>query len=254
MKLKDIYTFLDSIAPFSTQADFDNAGFLVGDREAEFLGGVVALDVTSGAIEYAKEKGANLIVSHHPVIFDPLRDVTASGLVYKLIENGISVISAHTNLDMATGGINDVLCELLNLNNIKGAVPCGNCFEARIGKTDGEFTPHEFGNLLSAAFPGTAIKYVCGKCDIKRVGVCSGSGGSLLQAMAAEGVNAFVTADVKHNVFLEAAELGISLYDCGHFATEDIIVEPLAETLNQKFGNFSAYHSDIICSALSFGE
>ena len=250
MKLKDIYEFLDSIAPFSTQADFDNAGFLVGDKNAEFKGGVVALDVTSGAIEYAKEKGANLIVTHHPVIFDPLREVTASGLVYKLIENGISVISAHTNLDMAKGGINDTLCEMLDLKGVEGAVPWGDCFEARIGETDNPLTPDEFGNLLSTTFSGTAIKYVCGKGDVKKVGVCSGSGGSLLLELAKEGIDAFVTADVKHNVFLEAAELGISLYDCGHFATEDIIVEPLAKTLNQKFGNFSTYHSNIIKSAL----
>lgn len=251
MKLKCIYEFLDSIAPFSTQLDFDNAGFLVGDPEAEFKGGVVALDVTSDAIEYALSLGANLIVTHHPVIFDPLRAVTADSLVYKLVKNGISVISAHTNLDMAEGGINDTLCEMLGLENIAGVIPAGDCFEARVGELDEELTSDEFGNLLSETFSGTGIKYVCGRKNIKKVGVCSGSGGSLLQDMAADGVDAFVTADVKHNVFLEAAEAGISLYDCGHYATEDVIVKPLAERLNQQFGGFSEHHSDIIKSVLA---
>jgi len=251
MKLKDVYEFLDSIAPFSTQADFDNAGFLVGDREAEFTGGVVALDVTSGAIEKAKEQGANLIVSHHPVIFDPIRDVTADSLVYKLISSGISVISAHTNLDRAEGGINDILCELLELQNVKGVLPDGEVYEARVGELETELTPDEFGNLMTECFPEVGIKYVCGSKNIKKVGVCSGAGGSLLGGMIAEGVDAFVTADVKHNVFLEAAEAGVSLYDCGHYSTEDIIVAPLTKLLNQKFGGFSEHHSHLIKSAIS---
>ena len=251
MKLIEVYEYINSFAPFATQADFDNAGFLVGDREAELTGGVVALDVTSGAIEYAKSIGANLIVSHHPVIFDPLREVTAHSLVYKLIESGISVISAHTNLDRADGGINDVLCELLELQNVKGVLPDGEVFEARVGELPTELTPDEFGNLLTACFPQTAIKYVAGDRNVNRVGVCSGAGGSLLIGMIAEGVDAFVTADVKHNVFLEAAESGLSLYDCGHYSTEDIIVSPLTEKLNRKFGGFSEYHSDLIKSVIS---
>ncbi len=254
MKLREIYDYIDSFAPFQTQADFDNAGFLVGDPEEEFKGGVVALDVTSGAIEYAKSIGANLIVSHHPVIFDPLKGVTANSLVYKLIKSGISVISAHTNLDRAKGGINDKLCELLGLQNIEGVLPDREVFEARVGELQEELTPDEFGNLLSNIFCGTGIKYVCGEKNIKRVGVCSGAGGSLLSDMATLGVDAFVTADVKHNVFLEAAELGISLYDCGHYATEDIIVHPMKEKLDGKFGSFSEYHSDIIKSVLYFEE
>ena len=246
MKLKEIYEYINTFAPFETQADFDNAGFLVGDKEAEFSGGVVTLDVTSGAIEYAKSIGANLIVSHHPVIFDPLREVTADSLVYKLIESGISVISAHTNLDRAVGGINDKLCELLGLRNTEGVLPDGEVFEARVGELQEELTPDEFGNLLTMCFPAVGIKYVVGEKNIKRVGVCSGAGGSLLEGMIREGVDAFVTADIKHNVFLEAAEHGLSLYDCGHYSTEDIIVQPIAQMLEQEFGSFSEYHSGLI--------
>ena len=250
MKLKEIYEYINSFAPFSTQADFDNAGFLVGDKDAEFSGGVVALDVTSGAIEFAVEVGANLIVSHHPVIFDPIREITADSLIYKLIKNDIAVISAHTNLDRAEGGINDELCSLLGLEKVEGILPDGEVFEARVGELPVELTPDEFGNLLTACFPAVGIKYVAGEKTIKKVGVCSGAGGSLLGGMLLEGVDAFVTADVKHNVFLEAAESGLSLYDCGHYSTEDIIVHPLREKLNDKFGGFSEYHSDLIKSVM----
>ncbi len=252
MKLKEIFEYINSFAPFSTQADFDNAGFLVGDENAEFSGGIVALDITDGAIEFAKKKGANLIVTHHPVIFEPLKSVTAESLVYKLIKNDISVISAHTNLDMAEGGINDTLCKILELENVSGIIPSGDCYEARIGELEA-LTPDEFGNYLSGIFSGS-VKYVCGNRSIKRVAVCSGSGGSLLKDVAKSGADAFVTADVKHNVFLDASHLGISLYDCGHFDTEDIIISPLKVRLQEKFGNFSEYHSDIIKSVLQFEE
>ncbi len=249
MKLKEIYDFLDSIAPFKTQCDFDNAGFLVGDINEEFKGAVVALDVTEGAIKYAESIGANLIISHHPVIFEPLKSVTCESLVYRLIKSGINVISAHTNLDMAEGGINDKLAELIGLENVGKIVPEGEVFAARMGEIPEEMSADEFGLYLKGIFSG-AIKYCDPEKPIKRIAICSGSGGSLLEEIAKEGADAFVTADVKHNVFLDAAHLGISIYDCGHFDTEDIIVKPLCNTLNERFGEgFFEYHSELIKTA-----
>lgn len=249
MKLKEIYDFLDSFAPFKSQSDFDNAGFLVGDINEEFKGAVVALDVTEGAIEYAQSIGANLIISHHPVIFEPLRSVTADGLIFRLIRSGISVISAHTNLDMAEGGINDKLSELLGLENVRKIVPEGEVFAARIGEIPEEMTADELGLYLKGIFSG-AIKYCDPARPLKRIAVCSGSGGSLLEEIAKEGADAFITADVKHNVFLDSARLDIAIYDCGHFDTEDIIVSPLTDALNERFeGGFSEYHSELIKTA-----
>ncbi len=249
MKIKEIYDFLDSFAPFKTQSDFDNAGFLVGDINDEFKGAVVALDVTEGAIEYAESIGANLIISHHPVIFEPLKEVTANSLVYRLIKSGVSVISAHTNLDMAEGGINDKLAKLLDLKNIEKIIPEGEVFAARMGELSDEMTADEFGLYLKGIFSG-AVKYSDSNASIKKVAVCSGSGGSLLEEVKNSGADAFVTADVKHNVFLDAHLLSVAIFDCGHFDTEDIIVSPLVDALNQRFdGNFSEYHSEIIKTA-----
>lgn len=236
----EIFEYINSIAPFSTQLDFDNAGFLVGNINDTFLGGVTTLDVTESAIDYAISKGANLIVSHHPVIFEPLKSVTANDLVFKLIKNGISVISAHTNLDMADGGVNDELCNILELQDVKGILPEGEVCSARLGSLKEPLTADDFAAFLKEKLGGN-IKYV-GEGEIKTVAVCSGSGGSLLYDLISKKPDAFVTADVKHNVFLDASHLKLALYDCGHFNTEDIIVKPLCKKLNARFGYFYEHH------------
>ncbi len=236
----EIYDYINTLAPFSTQLDFDNAGFLIGDKNDTFLGGIVALDVTDSTIDYALSKGANLIVSHHPIIFEPLKSVTANDLVYKLIKNGISVISAHTNLDMAEGGVNDELCNLLQLQDVKGILPEGEVFGARLGRLNTPISADDFAAFLKEKLGGN-IKYV-GEGDIKTVAVCSGSGGSLLFDVISYKPDAFVTADIKHNVFLDASHLKLALYDCGHFNTEDIIVKPLCKKLNARFGYFYEHH------------
>lgn len=236
----EIYDYINTLAPFSTQLDFDNAGFLIGDKNDTFLGGIVALDVTDSTIDYALSKGANLIVSHHPIIFEPLKSVTANDLVYKLIKNGISVISAHTNLDMADGGVNDELCNVLGLIDTQGILPEGEVYSARLGRLKEPLSADEFAIKLKEKLGGN-IKYV-GEGDIKTVAVCSGSGGSLLFDVISYKPDAFVTADVKHNVFLDASHLNVALYDCGHFNTEDIIVKPLCKKLNSRFGYFYEYH------------
>lgn len=248
MKLQCVYDYLDKLAPFSTQMEFDNAGFLVGSTDEELTSAVVTLDVTDGAIEYAKNIGANLIVTHHPVIFNPLKNVLSTSLIYKLIKNNIAVISAHTNLDMAKGGVNDTLCKVIGLKKVKSVIPCGDCFEARIGELPKPLSADEFAAHLKTAL-GCTVKY-SGEGTIKTVGVCSGSGGDLLEDMKNLSVDAFVTADVKHSMFIFADTLGVSLYDCGHFNTEDIIVEPLCESLNKNVAmlKFFPYHSEIIKS------
>ena len=235
-KMFDVFDYLDSRFPFCTQLGFDNAGFLVGDRGEELKKGVVALDITDAAIDFAKEAGANLIVSHHPVIFEPLRSVTENDIVYKLIKNGISAICAHTNLDMCDGGVNDCLCRAIGLENTVGALPEGDVDSARLGELTAPLSANDFAEMLKSKLH-CAVKYTDSKKTIKKVGVCSGSGGSMLFDIAKLSADAFVTADVKHNIFLDAKHLGISIFDCGHFETENVVVAPLCEQLNDNFDN-----------------
>ena len=247
MKIKEVYDFLDSFAPFKNQLDFDNAGFLIGDVNAEVKGIVVTLDITDEVIKFAINKNANLIITHHPVIFEPLKSVLSDSLVFSLIKNDINVISAHTNLDMAQGGVNDKLCEIIGLENIEGVFQNGEVYEARIG-TISETDADTFAKYLKEKLGGM-IKYTKGADKIKTVGICSGSGGSMLYDMAKLGVDAFVTADIKHNILLDAEHLNIAIFDCGHFNTEDIIVSPIKNKLEEKFHMPTfEFHSDIIKS------
>ena len=233
MKVCDILEFLESVAPKSTALDFDNVGLLVGDPEAEVSGILVSLDCFDEVIDRAEDLDANLIITHHPIIFSPLKTVTADSLVYKLIEKGISVISCHTNLDLAEGGVNDALCTALGLYDIE-TDQATDGFLLRIGVLDEIEDPYSFARHIKENLGGS-VKFVAGDRDIERVAVCSGSGGDYLWDAVRLGADALVTADVKHHIFIEAGRLGISVYDAGHFNTEDVIVAPLCRDISAAF-------------------
>ncbi len=118
--VKDIYNYIDKIAPFNSAMDFDNCGMLVGNYSAVVNKVLLSLDITSSVIQEAKEIGANLIISHHPVIFNPIKRLDSNSMPYLLAKNDINAICAHTNLDMADGGVNSSLANLLDLKNVEG--------------------------------------------------------------------------------------------------------------------------------------
>lgn len=246
-RVKDIYQYIDSIAPFATQLDFDNAGLLVGRGSADVTRVLVALDVTQAVIREAAELGAQLIVSHHPVIFHPLKAVAEGDVtgekVLLLAECGIAVICAHTNLDAAQGGVNDQLAQRLGLCEIgqlcqDGVDGQGRPYGiGRVGtrKTRDRMDAADFARTVKHALGAADVRYVDAGKPVCRVAVGGGSCGSMLADVLAAGCDTFVTADVKYDVFLEAKELGINLLDAGHFATENVVTEPLAESLKRAF-------------------
>ena len=233
MTVNDIYTYLNDKYNFSTALSYDNPGHLVGSLQNTVTGIVVCLDCTDETVTQAVEEGANLIISHHPVIFDPLKSVTDNSIVYRLIRNDISVISAHTNLDQADGGVNDALCCALGLENVE-KVSDSEGFYYRTGELTDTLSADDFAKYVGNKL-NVRVKYVGENNSIKRVAVCSGSGGSMLSEVAMLGVDAYVTADVKYDVFLDAHSIGMVLLDAGHFNTEDIIVAPLAKELSKAF-------------------
>ena len=115
--VKDIYNYIDSIAPFNSQEEWDNSGLLVGDENIEVSKVLFALDVTTDIIDQAVDGGADLIITHHPIIFKPVTDVLSDSLIYRLIKNNISIICAHTNYDKAVDGVNDILCKTVGFNS-----------------------------------------------------------------------------------------------------------------------------------------
>ena len=230
--VKNIFDYLNLKYPVETAREFDNPGLLVGDGNAVLKKAVVSLDCDINTVEFAKKIGANLIVTHHPVIFNGLKNVLSGSVVYELVKNNISVISMHTNLDIAAGGVSEHLFKVLRLTNI---VPftAHDGFVIRSADcsiTDGEDLAVHIKSML-----GGAVRYVNSGKPIKRVLVCSGSGGDFLQDVIDGGFDALIAGDIKHNVFIAAINAGVSVFDAGHYQSENIIVEPLCRELSSAF-------------------
>ncbi len=246
VKAKEIYQYLDKIAPFALQMDFDNAGFLVGDEEADVSRVMVALDVTGDVVKEAGRKKCQLIVSHHPLIFHPLKSVVpqdpTQALVAQLVRKNIAVISAHPTLDVAPGGVNDALMERLGVKTLgileemgvaDGIGPYGL---GRWGELPRAMEPKAFAAHVKKALGAKSVRAVAGTRTVKRVAVCGGAGSDMVERAARMGMDAYVSADAKHHEFLAAQALGITFLDAGHFATENPMMPVLAEGLRSAFG------------------
>lgn len=236
MKVLDVFNIINDIAPVETALSFDNPGILLGDAEGKVTKAVVCLDATPAVVKFAKENLAELIITHHPIIFEPLKSVVKSdgNVVYDCLVSGISVISMHTNLDLAKGGVNDCLAEALELLDIESVID-DEGFSFRKGSLKTEMSADELAGYVKQKLGG-AVRYTDGKKKIKTVSVCGGSGGSEL-SLAMDNSDAFVTADVKHNVLIEASAQGFAIFDAGHFHTENVVVAPLTERLNNLVKN-----------------
>ena len=245
MTVKNIYDYLNSLFPVNTACDFDNAGFLVGDGEAEVKKALISLDCNLEAVKIAKENGCELIITHHPVIFAPLKKLLKGSVAFELVNSGIAVISMHTNLDMADGGVSVWLCKRIGLKNII-PVTAEDGFVLRAGEAE-LISAESFAEKIKQNLGG-CVKYVDGGKEIKKVLVCSGSGGEFIETAIKEGFDAFVSAEIKHHQFLMASDCNLSTFDAGHFNTEDLIVEPLCDLLKEKFPQieFVTHHSNII--------
>lgn len=234
----DIYNYLDEIMPFSKAEKWDNSGLLAGSPDMQVTKVMTCLDITNSVVSEAEEKGANLIISHHPIIFDPVKSVLSSSPLYRLIRGGMTAICCHTNADIADCGTNGAAYELLN--NVLGLgeravleelFPDGSGL-GWICSCD-KMSPKELAAKLGAAFK-TPVRYTdCGN-DIEKIAFCSGSGGSLLGTIS-DRSTALVTGDVKHNIFVDAENSGISVFDCTHYSTEIPFAEKLSRLLSERF-------------------
>lgn len=232
MTVEAVYQAIDAVAPFSETMDFDNTGVLVGDRQAEVTDALLCLDVTPRILREALECGAQLIISHHPVIFSPLRSAPSGSMVYELVKSGVHVISAHTNLDKAYPfGVNHALAEALGLQNIRGAVADGQSYIAYMGDLPQEMTPEAFGLQVKEALGLKSLRYTPVNKLIRTVAVVGGAGGDYAEAAAENGADAFVTGEVKQHEAVAARQRGLALYEAGHYHTEILYRQMLADYL-----------------------
>lgn len=240
--VKDIYDYIDSFAPFGSQEDWDNSGMLVGDFSKEVGTVAVCLDITHETIENAKINGADLIVSHHPVIFNPISSVIKGDCVYQLLKNDMCAICAHTNYDVAQRGVNDVLAQMLELDNIEVLQDKDDKGILRVGRVS-KCSPQDFALHVSKKL-GTTVRVAKGGRDIECVAVCGGSGCSFIPDIIESGIDAFVTGDAKHNDFLTAADNSLTLVAAGHYETENPAMPELAKRLHEKFDSIKVLYID----------
>ncbi|MBQ8554876.1 MAG: Nif3-like dinuclear metal center hexameric protein [Clostridia bacterium] len=232
LTVQQVYELINARAPFETQVTYDNSGLLVGDPCREVTGIHLALDVTAYVIDEAIAKGANLIVTHHPLMFSPIKSLTEtdvqSRLLCRLVRAGISLISAHTNLDQAQGGVNDTLCSALGLIHVTGEG------FVRVGDLPSPMAANALAAHIRQAL-GDVVR-VTGASEqvITRVGVCSGSGSDEWPSAAAMGAQAFITGEAKHHHALEAAQCGVVMLEAGHYATEAPGIFALADALQNE--------------------
>lgn len=242
--VKNVLDCIYTLAPEYMKMEWDNVGLLCGETSQPVSKVLIALDPTPNVVQEAIDIGADLILTHHPLIFDGLKninDCTSTGAdVIKLIRHGISAINAHTNLDCAPGGVNDVLAEALGLKDIQVIEPFGNDHQGRpygllrMGRLE-EMPLDAFLASVKQKLVCKGLRYCDGEKTVRNVAVGGGSCAGELQQAVQAGCDTFVTADVKYHQFLDAKQLGINLIDAGHFQTENLVCSVLAEKIQQSF-------------------
>ncbi len=258
-KVREILSFLETLAPTYMKMDWDNTGLLCGDPEQAVSKVLVALDPFYGVCLEAKEVGADLLLTHHPLIFTPTNSITTETELGKsilfLAKENISAANAHTNLDCAPGGVNDVLANKLGLEDItvispsgvdENGHPWGLLRQGIVIKQSLQDFLHTVKNSLGCA----GLRYVDSENPVNKVAVGGGACGSELELAVKAGCDTFVTADVKYNQFASAKEMGINLIDAGHFPTENPVCQVLAQKLQEAFPEItvilSQKHADCV--------
>lgn len=234
MLVSDIFKCIDEFAPFDTCEEFDNVGLLIGDAQRNVKNVLIALDLTNRVLDQAKSINAELIITHHPIIFKPLKRIYSNELITQVINSGVSVICAHTNLDKADGGVNDVLAEILGLKDIKMLE--NSLGYGRIGHLSEKLSCDSFIKYVSKKL-NTSVKATRFDGIVETVAVLGGAGEFAWSEAQRSGADAFVTGESKHHILLEAKQNDFCFVDAGHFETEVLVCKVLRKRLQNKFKN-----------------
>ena len=247
--VREIEEYLFQWAPRDLAASWDNVGHLIGRREKLVDRVLVALDVTAEVVSEAVKGDFDLIISHHPVMncawhpVQTLRNDDMQGrILMELIHKDIAVICMHTNLDAACGGVNDVLCERLGLESVEKLGDEDGI--ARMGMLSEPMLLSAFLPLIRKRLRPNGLRYCQGNKSVSKVAVGGGACGEMFRLAAERGCDTFVTADVKYNQFLDAADLGLNLIDAGHFPTEDPVCYALINRLTEVYPDLKCVKSD----------
>lgn len=224
MKLQKIINELEKIAPKHLAEEWDNVGLMIGDVDSEINKILIALDFNSLVLDEAIRMKADLIITHHPVIFNPLKSVTDKNIL-NAIQNKISIYSMHTNLDNAVNGVNYALAEILNLYNCSqsGMIRWGYCEEKTLA---------HYVELVKSKLKTDSVRVVGdNNKSIKKIAVLGGSGGSFVEQVCSLGCDLYITGECAYNYAQDAFENDLCVIAAGHFETENPVVNKLKKML-----------------------
>ncbi len=253
VKIKDITEYIEILAPKYLAESWDNVGLMIGDENAEVNKVLVALDCRDEVIDEAIETGAELIVTHHPLIFKGIKNLDCktplSRKIVKAVKNNIAVYSAHTNLDIAEGGTNTVLANLLELEATEGLVPAGdNEYLGRTGYLKRKTTFGEFALFVKKKLKAESLT-INGPLDkiVEKVGLCTGKACDIdfLTAAAEKGCDVYISGDIGYHDAQNAEDMGLCIIDGTHYLTEAITVPELCRYIGEKFKDIEVIESHV---------
>jgi dinuclear metal center YbgI/SA1388 family protein len=259
MKIRNIIQHLESIAAPEFQEDYDNSGLIAGNTEAVCTGVLVSLDCTEDLVLEALEKNCNLIVSHHPLIFHPLRRITPENGVGKALiaalRADIAIYAIHTNLDNVLGGVNARIADKIDLVNRKILIPKGGnpaIGSGMIGDLKKAVSEGQFLKQLKEDFRVPVIRHspLTGK-PVSRVALCGGAGSFLISNALQEGAVFFISADIRYHEFFDG-EGKMVIADIGHFESEQFTMDLLYDVILEKFPNFAVLKSGTVTNPVNY--
>ncbi|MFR9524261.1 MAG: Nif3-like dinuclear metal center hexameric protein [Rikenellaceae bacterium] len=257
--IKDLTCLIEEFAPLNYQAPYDNAGLIVGRGESEVRGVLLAVDVTEEVIEEAIEVGANLIITHHPIVFHALKRFNSSNYVERCVERAIrcdiALYASHTNLDSTPGGMSWHLAQKLgvaDLELLEPTSPIENVGFGVVGSLSEATTFSAYMQRVAESLNLSAVRH-SRPVDrpIERVAVCTGSGGSLIGAVKGCGADLYITGDLKYNDFMEPGT-EFTIVDIGHFESEYCAIDILFDILSKKMFNFAVRKSEASCNPVYY--
>ncbi|MEW6664812.1 MAG: Nif3-like dinuclear metal center hexameric protein [Thermodesulfobacteriota bacterium] len=246
-KVADLIELLEELAPSRCAQEWDNPGLQAGHPSAEAGKILLTLDPTLQTVREAARRKAQVLLSHHPLLFRPLsclnQGTYPGDVLSEALASGVCLIAAHTNLDAAEGGLNDILAGLLQLTDVRSLQEapepeCGGAALGRIGFLPYPITASAMAQSVKKALSAERVRGVWSEDTlVRRIAVVAGSGGSMVRVAARMGAELLVTGDVTYHQALEAMQVGMPLIDAGHFQTERAALKPFADRLRSEMAN-----------------
>ena len=251
MKIKEITDAIERFAPLALQEEYDNAGLVVGDPEREVGRALLAVDVTEEVLAEAEQEGCDLVVTHHPIVFHPLKRLNEADYVQRCVARAvrrdIALYACHTNLDSAPGGMSWRLAEMLGVGNLRVLQPSetgdGAGFGV-VGELPEAVDTVEFMRIIQRRLEVSVVRYSdIATSGVRRVAVCTGAGASLIGEARRAGADIYITADMKYNDFM-APDKALTVADIGHFESEYCAIQLIFDILSKNLCTFAVRKSE----------